>query len=389
MIKKIFKTLIIILLSLFFIPLIISPVYNFPIPQTFKGEKLYNPYLMMNPNIWKKGNFQVQLRAWGGLTDGRTNTFDKVWNTYNDLGYDIIGISDYQKINYSAEDSTGFIPIYEHGYNIAKTHQVSIGAKKVLWLDFPLLQTLNQKQFLINLQRNNTEILALVHPAFSFEGYNHKDLSMLTNYDLIEALNMQILSLSNWDAALSSGHAAFILADDDVHNIEDPLWYGRIATIINSKTVNRKDILNALKTGNSYGITLLTPDNDSQKAKVERVKNIPFLRKVILNSNQIFVKADSGVKEIKFIGQNGITLKTIVNCDSAFYTIKPTDTYVRIEIDYGRGQKMFLNPIFRYSGNDPFKQKIATINWLKTISFNTLFLILFILILLIINKLWK
>ena len=57
--------------------------------------------------------------------------------------------SDYQKINYHGSDKPDFIPTYEHGYNIFKTHQVCIGAERVLWTDLLVFQTKSMKQWII------------------------------------------------------------------------------------------------------------------------------------------------------------------------------------------------------------------------------------------------
>ena len=149
-----------------FLPFLISPVYNFPEPKPFSGDKIWNPYADIDSTKWQKGNFQIQSLAWGGITDGNNNPTDSIYALYKKLGYDVIGISDYMKINDYYKNHSGYIPIYEHGYNLRKTHQVSIGAKEVYWLDFPFLQTTSQKQFIINQLRPKTELLSIVHPNF-------------------------------------------------------------------------------------------------------------------------------------------------------------------------------------------------------------------------------
>jgi hypothetical protein len=386
--KKAAKGFVILILTLFFLPFIITPAYDFPDARPFSGDKIWNPYQNIDTNHWQRANFQVQSRAWGGVTDGSNNTFDKVWNTYRELGYSVIGISDYMKINKMAEDSSGYIPIYEHGYNIRKTHQVSIGAKEVTWLDFVFYQTVNHKQFLINLQRDKTEILALVHPAFSLEGYSKDDLRKLTNYDLIEPLNQQKYSFAHWDAALSAGNPVYLLADDDVHDIDDPLWYGRIVTYINSPDNSAKNIIAALKNGKAYGYSPYTPDGDTKEKKVKRFKNLHELKEVKVKGDTLFVRADPGIYEIRFIGQNGKTLKKINNQNSGYYVFKPSDTYVRTEIDYKRDEVMYLNPVIRYSGDKPAKRPVAKVNLLKTIIYNLFFGLLYIFIIYLIVKKW-
>jgi hypothetical protein len=228
-----------------------------------------------------------------------------------------------------------------------------------------------------------------VHPAFSLEGYSHSNLQKLTNYDLLEALNMQIFSISHWDAALSAGRRAYIIANDDVHNIDDAFWYGRVATIINSPSNSQKDILKSLKEGKAYGITPYTPDFDTHEKKVARVQSLPYLKTVEVIGKRLIISADSTVKSFRFYGQDGQLKKTVENLDSAYYDFKSDDSYIRTEIDYGGDQILYLNPVFRYSGEHPKTIEPAKINWYKTLILNALALILFILIIIVIKKKWN
>ncbi|HQN98773.1 MAG TPA: hypothetical protein PKU86_04925, partial [Bacteroidales bacterium] len=97
------------------------PVYTFSPPSSFKGDSLYNPYTNILGKTWWKGNFQVQSRAWGGITSGRGNSNESIQEIYASLSYDIIVISDYQKINRFGIQKPSYIPTYEHGYGIHKT----------------------------------------------------------------------------------------------------------------------------------------------------------------------------------------------------------------------------------------------------------------------------
>jgi hypothetical protein len=381
---KILKTALKLLFSLIFIlfslPFIISPVYDFPEPKPFTGDKIWNPYHNLDTNNWRKGNFQIQALAWGGMTDGSNNPTDSVFALYNRLGYDIIGISDYQKINTYYKGNPDYIPIYEHGFNMRKTHQVSIGMKDdfVLWLDFPFYQTTSQKQFIINLLRPHTEILAIVHPDFSLEGYSHSNLKYLTNYDLLEALNHQRFSISHWDAALSAGHAKYILANDDAHDIRNQFLVGVVSTYINSPTTNREDIIKAMRSGNSYGFVPYTPDDETYAKKAERAKHLPLLKEASLKGNHFTVRADGKPLSIQFIGQGGEVKKEVKHSAVASYDFLENDTYIRTKVDYGRTEFMLLNPIFRYEGDDPLHEELASINWWKTILFRGVYLIFFI-----------
>ncbi len=380
-IKAFLKYIFIILFILFSLPFIISPVYDFPEPGAFHGDKIWNPYQDMDSNNWRKGNFQIQALAWGGITDGSNNPTDSVFALYQRLGYDVIGISDYQKINKWYAGNPDYIPIYEHGFNARKTHQVSIGADKVIWLDFPLYQTTSNKQFIINILRPHTEILALVHPDFFWEGYSKEDLRLLANYDLIEALNHQRFSIGHWDAALSAGKAKYILADDDAHDIRNPFLVGVVSTYINAPTNHREDIIAAMKAGKTYGFVPYTPDNETYAKKAVRAQNLPLLKEARLDGKRFYVRADGKPKSISFIGQDGVLKKEVMDTNAAWYDFKDEDTYIRTKIDYGRAEFMLLNPIFRYSGDDPLYEELPVINWWKTILFRGAYLLFFIFVL--------
>ncbi|NOX84637.1 MAG: hypothetical protein GXO86_01530, partial [Chlorobi bacterium] len=115
-------------------------------------------------------NFQVQSKAWGGITSGRGNSNELIDSVYKKLGFDHVATSDYQKINLYGSDKPSFIPTYEHGYNLFKVHQVCIGAKHILWIDHVLFQTLSMKQWIIDQLNKDCEIVALAHPKLR-DGY--------------------------------------------------------------------------------------------------------------------------------------------------------------------------------------------------------------------------
>jgi hypothetical protein len=392
MLKKIIKyslrSLIIILFLLFSLPFIISPVYDFPEPEPFSGDKIWNPYEGMVFDQWKKGNFQIQSLAWGGITDGRKNPTDTIIGIYNALNYDIIGISDYMKINRYNEGKEGYIPIYEHGINYKKTHQVNIGTDKVIWLDFPFVQTLSHKQFIINVLRKHTDVLALAHPAFHFEGYSKNDLKYLTNYDLIEALNHQVYSLEHWDAALSAGNAKYILANDDAHDITNPYLVGVVSTYINAPGTSREEITEAMKAGKTYGFIPRTPTVETYEHKIRREKFLPVLLYAGLIGDTLTVMVDYAAQEIRFIGQDSDTLKTIENWMVGKYRIKESDPYVRVEIAFRSKETIYLNPFIRYSGEKP-ETRMASVNYFKTIAYRGSYTLVFVLLLIYLTKRWK
>jgi hypothetical protein len=372
-IKKILKILLQVLLAVVAVELLIfflAPVYTFPPPEPFSGEKIYNPYEGMDSTCWRKANFHFHVNAWGGLTSGRKNTTEQFWKTYKKLGYDVPCISDYQKINPFNKDSAFYIPTYEHGFGLRKKHQMLIGAQKVLWLDYSLFQTLDHKQHILNLLHDQSEIVAIAHPDWE-GGYSLDDMKMLSNYQLVEVLDNNWRSVPQWDAALSSGHPAFILADDDAHDISNPYQIGRCCTFINSPSLHSSDLMKALKSGKAFGADIYMSDGETFDVKAERTHLIPVLKSVEVRHDTLWVEASKAAVRFVFIGQNGKTKKVVRFTKSAWYKIQPEDTYIRTEITffnhYGyNGTVFYLNPVFRYNGVQPENGLKAEENTLQT-----------------------
>jgi len=359
-IKKILKLILCFFLGLLTLEVLIyflAPVYHFPNPKPFSGDKIYNPYDGMDSTQWRKVNFHFHVHAWAGLTNGRNNTVAEFWKTYKMLGYDVPCISDYQRINVFNKDSSFYIPAYEHGFGVRKKHQLLIGAKKVLWLDYSIYQNLNQKQHILNLLHDQNELVAIAHPDWE-GGYSLRDMKYLSNYDLIEVLDNNWRSVPQWDAALSSGHPVFIVGDDDAHNIQDPYQIGRCCTFINSPLLRSADLLKALKQGKAFGADIYMSNGENFAQKAERAHEIPVLTAVELRSDTLRITTNKIAKQVTFIGQNGKPKKIVQNILTAWYKIRPEDTYIRTEVIFPnrfgyKGTVFYLNPVFRYNGVQP------------------------------------
>ena len=323
--------------------------------------------------MWRKYNFQVQSKAWGGITDGRKNSNELIDSIYQSLGFDHVATSDYQKINRYKNNEPSFIPTYEHGYNVFKTHQVCIGAEKVLWVDFMFFQTLSMKQWIFDQLNNDSRIVAMAHPLLR-NGYLVDEMKYLTNYQLMEVLNNVRLSFDHWDMALSSGHLVWMLANDDAHDVVNSNEVGRRFTMINSPTTNKVDILKNLESGNAYGFDFIRHDDEPMQTKIERSKYIPHLNSAKLIGDTLEVNVSQKAVRFTFIGQNGKTLAVAHNSGLAKYLIKTEDTYVRTVIKFADSSSIYLNPIVRYDGNEPTSKLTAEIDakatlWLRIVYF--------------------
>lgn len=371
MLKKILKSLLYLIsgfITLVILTSIFVPYYSFDEPKPFSGSYYNNPYHNMNPNNWIQANFHAHTRQFGGLTNGRVNTNEMVDSVYKVLGFDHVGLSDYNTINYFDSLNPGFIPAYEHGYGIFKIHQLCIGAKKVRKLDFFAFQNLSMKQHTLNRLEKQTRLAIPAHPSFVKKGYLVEDMKYLSNYKLMEVLNGFRISTAHWDTALSNGHLVYLIGNDDSHDVTDITDVATRFTMINAAENEADQLLLALENGNAVGVDFPIKRDESLEQKVKRLKkDLPYIKQVELNGDTLSISASKQISKAKFIGQEGKELNSQNNVMTASYVIQPEDCYVRTELYFKNGTTLYLNPITRHETGDVVKQRLDHINWFKTI----------------------
>ena len=332
-----------------------TTIYNFEEPKPFSGNFLYNPYENINSGDWYKANFHAHSYAWGGSTNGKQQP-EEIVNAYLNKGYSAPCISNYHQITEKTGDYI-HIPTYEHGYNLLKSHKLSIGSENVSFFDFPLFQALSHKQKIILILRENGAHVAIAHPKFR-NGHPESDFERLSGYHFIEVLNHYRISDQHWDRALSSGKLAWLLADDDTHDITGKGNTFVMWTMINSAKGDAESLLGALAFGNAYGVKGADAFNDN------------LLKECVVEGMEVKWKFREPAKEIRLIGQNGIVKKVITNSDSINYRFTEDDTYIRAHI-INEKSEMYLNPIARFDGKTlPLTaNKFPQVNLWKTLLF--------------------
>lgn len=344
--------------------------YDFPRPMPFRGERWYNPYSEADSTRWILANFHMHSRAWAGFTNGSENKDHQVYDIYRKIGFKALSISNYQSINKLNLNNPEYIPAYEHGYGIHKNHHLCLGAKRVVWYDLPYGQNIHHKQFIINRLRPTAEIISINHPAF-FKGYKPEDFSKLTGYDFIEALNGYRNSLPHWDSALSAGRPAFIMANDDMHDMSNPDEIGRRFMVINAHSGDRAAIFAALKRGAAYGVFYQCEKGESLDEKRAKFAHLPAISSVVVKQDTLTIKLDSTAYEFRFFGQHGELLCKASGTRNAVYPLQSGDTYVRTVIlfstkDNPEGLQYFLNPVMRSAGGTKPDMPQATVNHVVT-----------------------
>ena len=380
MLKKTFrfllKTVLLIIVFVVFVASIFyinTTIYNFPEPKSFSGDKIFNPYQNL-PDSSYRANFHAHSVAWKSVTNGH-NTEKDVFDGYTERGYDIAAISNYHKISTYAKTRTDlYVPAYEHGYNIFKSHYLSINSPKVSYFDYPLYQLTSHKQKIIENIKENGAIVSMAHPKFA-GGRSFEDMRHLVGYEFTEVLNHYRISDEYWDQALSAGRLTWIMGDDDTHDIlKEPTF--RIWNIIYSNYRQTDSIMNAMKMGMNYGIASLNQacDNDLVSCQLE-------------NDNMISIHFTNSADSIVITGQEGKVLKTVYKSDSINYQFNKKDTYVRT-VAYNVNSNLYMNPILRYDGvKVPLNVNVkAEPNFIKTWLFRILAVLFSLSMLLVIRK---
>jgi hypothetical protein len=314
-----------------------APRYKFPESAPFSGLAWLNPYAGVGPT-WQRANLHAHGRAWNGFTNGK-QTDDEIVRRYRELGYDVPGISNYQRISPTADPAA--VPLYEHGYNIGKHHQLAIGAQHVAWFDFPLWQSVSQQQYVIDRVKQGAALVALAHPNSRY-AYTTGDLSKLTGYDLIEVVNGPFTAEESWDAVLSAGRPVWGVANDDTHDLTDPRRTAAAWNMIAAATPHAADVVTALKKGQSYSV--------SRTGALEAV-GLTRLASVEIEKGALSVVCEGVPSTFIFIGQDGVKRKTVKSTLSARYTLSDADTYVRVVVEAPQ-TVLYLNPVIRYNGRE-------------------------------------
>ena len=321
-------------------------------PAGFSGMQFFNPYQSVDGAAWLKCNFHAHSHAWNGLTNGH-GTPNDIHDAYDSLGYDVHAVSNYHEIDTSLSQTSTYMPAYEHGYNVRKTHQQILGGKSILWNDYLFPQTLNNKQSILNeLGKDTNTVIVLNHPALG-NGYAVNDFKYLTGYDCIEVLNPSVDSFEEWDVALTAGKRINIVGNDDIHNVISKERLGLMCTYVQSKEKSTQSILKSLKNGQGYAAKI---------GPYQEHMRMPMLKELRVDKEVITINLSQTAVKVSFIGEHGIVRKEAMNVRTAQYRIQNTDPYIRIIATFPTGTKLYFNPVIRFSGSFGPEPNIAKNN---------------------------
>ena len=344
---------------------LLCPHYSFTDPRSFHGEKIVNPYADANFNDVSTANFHAHTKSWGGLTNGKGSSSD-VWQRYDSLGHTFHAVSQYHKIDSFNKEKQNYVPVYEHGYNLKKTHQLVIGAKRVVWKDYIFPQTLHNKQFILHeMAKDTNNLVVLNHPAVR-SGYDVNDLKLLHYYDHIELLNPSAQSFAHWDTALTAGKKIFVVGNDDNHNIFNDNAIGRFTTLIFGAASDSKKMIDRMKKGQSVAVWLPQIHNETLESKRSKLLNLrSLISGISLIDSMLAINLSKPVAEIRVIGHHGKLKLKQGNISSLTFPFSQNDAYLRVELYLEDGTKLYLNPIFRDMANGIQGRNLIATNFIS------------------------
>ncbi len=311
--------------------------YHYEPPHPFSGETWYNPF-DGDTLAWSRANFHIHSRTWAGLTEGK-NTPPTIDSAYRSLGYAYYAISDYQQVNPASP-----IPLYEHGWGLRKFHQLVFAPRNILWWDFPWPFTRDIYQSILAHLYHTAPLIAIAHPFFHpYHTCPGDMLRYLGGYHAIEVLNRYGDSISEWDSALSAGHYASLLANDNVHDVHNPHQINtRWTEIAIPPQASADEVIQAILRGKTVGYK-------NVYAVPIAARDYPLLRKVKIVGDTLFVVVSERVDSLRVIGQGGVVRAVFFSTDSLVYRIASEDGYLRVEM-YTPRVVAYTSPLCRGEG---------------------------------------
>ena len=360
-----------------------TPIYRFSEAHPFGGDKIYNPYSQLDTSLgWMRANFHTHTKVDKGINECPYYP-DVVYDEYMKYGYDIVGFSNHQQLTTHPYDTSQQINLYEHGYNLFKFHKLVFGCEHVRRFDHLIPFLDSHKQFMIDLLNKDGDFIVFNHPDRT-NGISPKTFSKLSGYRLIEgdagfqeSDKGRGTKLKYWDEGLSAGRYSHNIIGDDNHN---PMKTGRIARricFINGNSKRYEDIKKILLNGNFY--TMRVPDfgNGDTNIKIKENYNLPTINKIGLSGDTIFITLSTNAEYIKVTTQNGITADSSSNCNHLEFKMTEEYPYARFTAKFSNGATLYSNAFARSkNGEIPYIDYPHPINWILTILFNTILVLI-------------
>ena len=355
-----------------------SFIYDFAKPEPFAGPDIFNPYRNLDTTYcWKKANFHTHTRIEGPSNECKYWP-NEVYQAYERFGYDIVTFSNHNELTKHPFDEELQVNVYEHGYNLTKFHKLVFGCKETNHFDHLLPVLPSQIQFQIDMLAQESDIVQFNHPLHTM--YITKEvMENVGGYHIMEIDCEEDAECEYWDWALSAGRYSFGLAGDDLHNPEDSHRIAKRCSFICSPSAKYEDIKRVLLEGCYYSMKVPDYGCGNWDIKTERNKNQPYINKIGVKGDTLFIGLSQKADSIKVFGQGHTTLQLTSDCSYSEYVMKREDPYARFTVYFPSGEVIFSNPFARYDASkahSPIKDNLYNVNIPLTVLFNATLLAL-------------
>ncbi len=329
--------------------------YWHTIKQSYFSGEYQNPYSNLKNASYKKASFHLHSDE-VFFTPERHSAKDII-DTYKKYGYEILSISDYNKITIPDLIKESTLPAYEWGSCLRKRHLLILGVEELAPAKLFISSFLENVQFTIDFVKKRNGYVVINHPHL-YSAFSVEDLLKLSNYDAIEVLSPFGDIPETWDKLLSKGKKIHCAASDDLHYLPESITKnlnqstfknflqhiflqrdreGEALTrylLVYTPEFTKASILDNLRKGNFYCVK-----------KFHRESADPIVPEIHFIKNKLFIKSTEKFLKLDIIGKDGNILYSNSRKNFTEYVIKPNDMYARVVI-YSLNGIIFSNPMF-------------------------------------------
>ena len=372
---------IIFLLFLAIVVTSVSPIYRFREPVAFQGPDIFNPYRDLDTAYcWKRASLHTHTRVKGPFPPNESEAWPaEVYAAYEKLGYDIVTFSNHNELTAHPFDSTLQVNVYEQGYSPFKFHKLVFGSRRVKHFD-PLLPMLaSQKQFELDRLGKGADLVQMNHP-YRTVGTSEAHMQALSGYGLMELDSGIGTENEYWDWALSAGHYSFGVANDDLHHPDRHWCIGIRCTFLCTPSGRYEDLLGTLRSGCFYAMRVPDYGDGDWDVKYAKNRELPSVQDIGVRGDTVFMALSAPADSIRVTGQDHRTLALVTDCARIDYPMAAGDPYARLTAFFPGGEVIYSNPFARYDSAltaDPFDNSPQKIDFLWTVLWNLLLLVLF------------
>jgi len=255
-----------------------------------------------------------------GSVDGYLTPAEIV-TAYHDLGYDVLFITDHNKVTLEAAPA-GMLVIPGEELTTTAKHANALFATGVIE---PIGKP---PAVFIQEAIDSGAMVMLNHPVWTI-GWTLSDTLPLAGVSLIEIYNTSCElqgyhdTQALWDSLLSAGRLWYGVASDDAHR-DYEIGHGWI--MIQAATLDQANIRQGMENGSFYASTGIE------------------LARLDYTGGVVYIESRNG-ETIDFIGQNGSLLLRTAG-PFGQYSVQGGDSYVRVVVTGKNGIKAWTQPLF-------------------------------------------